>query len=640
VCGIVGFTHRNGVHDSALIRNAVQTLIHRGPDQQGFYESEDVSLGAVRLKIIDLAAGSQPMVSGDGDVILVFNGEVYNHAELRAELIQRGCHFSSSSDTEVVLHAFREWDTDCFSRFRGMFGLAIWTQSEKRLVLARDRVGIKPLFFHRSGNDIFFASEIKAILQHPAVRRQTNLDALNCFLSVNYVPGPQTIFDEIKKLPPAHYLEWTDGKFKVFPFWHPAGIAPKARTLEDAKEELDSLLRQSVREHLISDVPVGIWASGGLDSSTIVHYARECGAKPKTFSVSFKGRSFDDSRYSREISRRYQTEHVEFDLNPDIDLTGAIERLAYYSDEPCADAGALPVWFLSKMSRYEVTVALSGEGADELFGGYITYRADQYARWMRSLPLGFRRACSSLARSWPVSDEKIGFDYKLKRFLDGSLMPPERSHVFWNGTFSEREKLRFFYMSDDQPMRALLGRIAGQDELTKYMEFDFLFYLPDDILCKVDRMSMAHSLEVRPPFLDHRICEFALSLPLDLKIRRRQQKFVLRELMKGKLPPSVLRRKKVGFDIPIHDWLRGSLKPLLLDTITERAVAETGLFRWSVIQSFINDHLERRANWGYHLWGLMILLLWIRTWKVQIIPSSLSSSHRRSFTGLSTVLRT
>ena len=640
MCGIAGFTHRKRVFNPAYIRNAVHELIHRGPDQQGVYESEDISLGAVRLKIIDLTGGKQPMISEDGDVVLVFNGEIYNHAELRDELIARGCRFTSNSDTEVVLQAFREWDTECFSRFRGMFGLGIWTQSEKRLVLARDRVGIKPLFFHRSGNDLYFGSEIKAILENPAVPREVNVNALNCFLSVNYVPGPQTIFEGIKKLPPAHFLEWVDGRFKVFPYWYAAGIRKRDWTLEDAKQELDSLLRQSVKEHLVSDVPLGIWASGGLDSSSVVHYAVEAGAKPKTFSITFKGRSFDESRYIREISQHYQTEHIEFDLNSNIDLSSAIEQLAYFTDEPCADAGALPVWFLSKMTRYEATVALSGEGADELFGGYITYSADRYAQWLRSVPLSVRRAFSSLAQSLPVSDEKIGFEYKLKRFLYGSMMTPEHAHVFWNGTFAEAQKLRFFYASDERPMSDLLSRMSGQDGLSRYMDFDFQFYLPDDILCKVDRMSMAHSLEVRPPFLDHRICEFALSLPEDLKIRRSQLKFVLRELMKGKLPPSILRRKKVGFDIPVHDWLRGVLRPLLLDTITEKAVNETGFFRWPVIESFITDHLDRRANWGYHLWGLMILLLWMKRWNAHTIPSSLSSSRPRFSSVASTVLRT
>jgi asparagine synthase (glutamine-hydrolysing) len=640
LCGIVGFTHRSRVLASAHIRNAVRALIHRGPDQQGIYESEDISLGGVRLKIIDLAGGDQPVSSEDGDMVLVFNGEIYNHAELRTELAARGCRFRSRSDTEVVLQAFQVWDTDCFRRFRGMFALGIWTESHKRLVLARDHAGIKPLFIHRTGAEILFGSEIKALFEHPTVQRKINTDALDCFLSLNYVPAPLTMVDGIHKLPPGYFLEWIDGHSRQSSYWSPAEVVPRRCTLEDAKHELDGLLRQSIREHLVSDVPLGMWASGGLDSSTIVHYAAEAGARPKAFSITFNGRSFDESRYIREVARHYGVEYAEFDLNTDVDLTDAIEQFAYYSDEPCADAGALPVWFLAKMTRREATVALSGEGADELFGGYITYQADRYAHWLRSvLPVRVRRSCHSIAQHWPVSDEKISFEYKLKRFLYGSLLAPEHAHVFWNGTFSDEEKRRLLYKADG-PMGELLGQVHGRRGLNRYLEFDFQYYLPDDILCKVDRMSMAHSLEVRPPFLDRRICEFALSLPEELKIRRSQLKFVLRELMKGKLPPSILRRKKVGFDIPVHEWLRGALKPLLLDTITESTINETGLFRWPAVESFINDHLERRANWGYHLWGLMVLVQWMNRWNVHAIPSSSLSSPRRSTSVVFSVLRT
>jgi len=280
-----------------------------------------VSLGAVRLKIIDLVDGDQPMISEDGDVVLVFNGEIYNYKELRTELIARGCRFLTSSDTEVVLHAFREWDTGCFRRFRGMFALGIWENSQKRLVLARDRVGIKPLFFYRAGHDILFGSEIKAIFEHPAAHRKINIDALNCFLSLNYVPGPHTMVDGIEKLRPGHVLEWVDGRTQVTSYWRPVDGSSRKWNLEDAKQELESLLRQSVREHLIADVPLGIWASGGLDSSTIIHYAAESGAHIKTFSITFKGRSFDETPYIHEVSRRYGTEHSEFDLNTGVDLS-------------------------------------------------------------------------------------------------------------------------------------------------------------------------------------------------------------------------------------------------------------------------------------------------------------------------------
>ncbi|HYR42892.1 MAG TPA: asparagine synthase (glutamine-hydrolyzing), partial [Terriglobia bacterium] len=359
MCGIVGFTLKNRRVRPDCIRNAVRALVHRGPDQQGIYESPDVSLGAVRLRIIDLTGGEQPFISGDGDTILVFNGEIYNHVELRDRLQAIGHRFVSTSDTEVVLQAFREWDTQCFSRLRGMFALAIWTRSQKRLVLARDRMGIKPLYFYRTASDLLFGSEIKAILEDPAVDRQIDIDGLNCFLRLNYVPAPYSMIQGIEKLPPGHLLEWIDGKTRFHAYWRPP-TEIRQRSIEDAKEELDYLLRDSVREHLISDVPVGVWASGGIDSSTILHYASEASSTPlKTFSITFNGRSFDESRYIADVSNRYGTDHMELDLNEDIDLENAIEQFAYYSDEPCADAGALPVWFLAEMSRRDVTVALS-----------------------------------------------------------------------------------------------------------------------------------------------------------------------------------------------------------------------------------------------------------------------------------------
>ncbi|MGC2321902.1 MAG: asparagine synthase (glutamine-hydrolyzing) [Terriglobales bacterium] len=622
MCGIVGFTHKDRPPSGERIREATATLLHRGPDQQGVFETTNVSLGAVRLKIIDLISGEQPMRSDDGDTVLVFNGEIYNFAEVRDELKARGHRFSSRSDTEVVLRAFLEWDTACFARLRGMFGLALWTESRRRLVLARDRMGIKPLYYSRRGDDIYFASELKAIFVHPEIDRAIDLDGLNCYLRLNWVPAPHTLVRDIVKLLPGHFLLWENGQTNTEPYWRCAPEPLPRIALEDAKQQLDSLLQHSVKEHLVSDVALGVWASGGIDSSTILHYAAAASpSRLKTFSITFKGRSFDESRYIREVAHLYGTDHTEFDLSPGAELVDAIEQFAYYSDEPSADAGSLPVWFLSKMSRQQVTVALSGEGADELFGGYLTYRADRYARMARAIPALLRRAAASAARLWPVSDDKISFEYKLKRFLDGAQLSPEEAHVFWNGTFSDAELRSFFERYDPEPMRGMLRDVPPGDGLGRFLLFDQRYYLPDDILYKVDRMSMAHSMEVRPPFLDHRIVEFAAALPQDYKVHGSELKFILRELMKGKLPRSILYRKKSGFDIPAHDWFRGLLKPLLLETLTEAAVEQTGLFRWRGIEAVVRDHLERRANFGYHLWGLLILFLWLKRWNIRTAGS-------------------
>ncbi|MHB8541706.1 MAG: asparagine synthase (glutamine-hydrolyzing) [Candidatus Acidiferrales bacterium] len=625
MCGIAGFTHRMGVVSPHRIDTAVASLAHRGPDQQGVYRSNFISLGATRLKIIDLDSGNQPMVSDDGDTVLVFNGEIYNHTELRGELESLGHKFHSHCDTEVILHAFLEWDTNCFSRFRGMFAVALWSESKKRLVLARDRMGIKPLYVCRLNDDILFGSELKAILIHPEVDRRLSMAGLNCFLSMNFVPCPWTLVDGIEKLPPGHLLEWRDGKIHSEKFWSLSFYEDPRWTLDSAKERLDFLLKDSIREHLISDVPLGIWLSGGIDSSTILHYAAAATpSRLKTFSISFRGRSFDETDYVRRMAAQYGTEHHELDLCPDADLTSAIEEFAYYSDEPSADSGALPVWYLSRMTRDHVTVALSGEGADELFGGYLTYRADHLARTAQRIPAGARRYALSLLRHLPVSDDKIALEYKLKRFLEGSLMPSDEAHLYWNGTFSETQKAQFFAKADSKYISKLLrdsrGASNGLGNLNRFLQLDQNCYLPDDILYKSDRMSMAHSLELRPPFLDHRLVEFAASLPEKFKMNGSRQKYLLRELMKDKLPRFILQRKKIGLDIPTHDWLRGVLRPLLFDTLTTDAIERTNLFRADAVQGLIQDHMERRANMGFHLWGLMILFLWMKKWNIQAMP--------------------
>ena len=575
-----------------------------------------MSLGAVRLKIIDLEHGDQPMASDDSDTILVFNGEIYNHAELRRELEALGHGFHTRCDTEVVLRAFLEWDVRAFPKLRGMFGAAFWQESRRRLVLVRDRIGIKPLYYRKQGQDLYFGSEMKAILLHPELDRRLNPAALERYLSFNYIPGTATMVEGIEKLAPGNWLEWRDGEILIEPFWRLEFKEDSRLDPVTAKEELDRLLRSAVKEHLISDAPLGVWSSGGVDSSTILHYAaEESPARLKTFSVSFRGRSFDEAQYFREVAERYQTDHHEFDLNPESDLAGAIEQFATYSDEPSADAGALPVWFLSKMCRQDVTVALSGDGADEIFGGYQTYLADGYARTLRSVPRPLRQLGARAAAWLPVSDEKIGLDYKVTRMLEGSLLDATDAHFYWNGTFGPAERAALL-ADGGTPGSAI--PLPGQTEgyLNRFLWLDQLNYLPDDILNKCDRMSMAHSLEVRPPFLDHRLIEFAATLPERFKIRGHTLKAILRDVMKDKLPPSVLARRKEGFDIPAHHWMRTVLRPLLESTINERSVKDTGIFRWDAVQGFMQAHMNRRANLGYHLWGLLILFLWIKRWGI------------------------
>ena len=624
MCGILGYSHISRALPSGVLTSGLNSLVHRGPDHQGRFVSSQISLGATRLRILDLKGGDQPFPSPDRNVIVIFNGEIFNHREIRTELEAQGTCFRTKCDTEVVLQAFLRWGSTCFSRFRGMFAIAVWVQSEQRLILARDRIGIKPLYYCLQDGEVFFGSELKVILAHPAVSRTISLAGLNCYLSLNYVPGPHTLVEGIAKLMPGNVLEWQKGLCDIRPIEVAAVPEPPA-SLDEACQQLDQLLRQSVGEQLAAEVPIGIWLSGGLDSTTVLHYAAHAHpSRLRTFSITFQGRSFDESQYTREVSRSYGTEHSELDLSPSTDLAGAIEQIACYSDEPNADAGAVPLWFLSQMSRKDVTVVLSGEGADELFAGYLTYRADRYSAIARLAPTFLRKTALAWAGLLPVSDEKISFEYKVKRFLQGSLLAPDFAHVFWNGTFCEAGKRSVFLYPDSAPLAAILGGRSHGSLLQRSLAFDQRYYLPDDILHKVDRISMAHSLEVRPPFLDPRIVDFANSLPDRFKLRGSESKYVLRRLMRDKLSRSTLRRPKVGFDIPIHDWLRGVLKPLLLDTLSEEAVSATNLFSWPAIERLVHEHVERKANWGYHLWGLMVLLMWIKHWRIECPPTDMA----------------
>ncbi len=619
MCGIVGYTHVSRRLPEGVLANGLRRLTHRGPDRQEGFSTPNVSLGAARLRVIDLLGGEQPMHGHDGDCTLIYNGEIYNHQELRTELKQLGWHFESRSDTEVLLNAYLQWGKACFHRLRGMFAVAIWEESERRLILARDRMGIKPLYYRVQDGELFFGSELKCIFAHPEVPRRIDLNGLNCFLSLNYVPGPHTLIEGITKLMPGCALEWRDKQLSVGSYLQPAAQAScPPRTIEEACEELDGLFKQSIAEQLVADVPVGIWLSGGLDSSTLLHYALQAGGrKLKTFSITFQGKSCDESSYIKKITEHYDVEHSELDLNEGLDLPDVISELSYYSDEPSADAGAVPIWYLAKMSRREVTVALSGEGADELFCGYLTYQADRYRRVSACLPKPLLRQALGLARFLPVSDDKIGFEYKLKRFLQGSMLPAEDAHVFWDGAFTEDEKLRIFHYADAAPMAGVLSQVRPGRWLERFLDFDQRYSLPDRLLYKVDRISMAHSIEVRPPFLDDRIVDFAARLPQRFKLRGMQTKVTLRALMRKTLPPAILKRPKEGFDIPVHEWFRGVLQPLLQDTLNWSALRQSGLFQADAVQSLIHDHMERKANWGYHLWGLLMIMMWMKRWKVE-----------------------
>ncbi|WP_263419054.1 asparagine synthase (glutamine-hydrolyzing) [Terriglobus albidus] len=625
MCGIVGYSHVRRPLPEGVLARGLRSLIHRGPDSQQGFVTRHASVGATRLRIVDVEHGNQPMHNAEHQCTIVFNGEVYNHGEIREDLERRGWDFRTHCDTEVVLNAFLEWGLESFARFRGMFAVGIWNERDRRLTLARDRAGIKPLYYRCQDGEIFFGSELKAIFAHPEVPRRLDLHGLNCYLSLNYVPGPFTLVEGIKKVPAGHALEWCESGIELRSYLPVERQKPAPADLGEACAELDGLLRSAVGEQLHSEVPSGIWLSGGLDSSTITHYAAQISSEPlRTFSVTFRGREFDESNYVRAMAQHYGTNHTEFDLNEDADLADTIAELSFYSDEPSADAGAIPVWYLAKMSRQQVTVALSGEGSDELFGGYLTYKANRLRNSIAWLPRPLLKGALTAAQRLPATDRKIGLDYKLKRFLEGSLLSAEAAHVFWNGTFTELEKQQVSQFARKGPMADLLSTMRGGNAMERFLDFDQRYSLQDALLYKVDRMSMAHSVEVRPPFLDDRIVQFANRLPMKWKLNGLETKRVLRRLMRDALPQSVLQRSKVGLDIPIHAWFRGVLRPLLEDTLTEAWLRESGVFNWPMVRTLMDQHQERKANWGYHLWGLLTLTIWMKRWNVEL-PAALTS---------------
>ena len=628
MCGIAGFTYRKDESSREVVSELIASMRHRGPDGSGSYRGKFAALAAVRLSIIDPRAGSQPLVSEDQDTVLAFNGEIYNHVELRNSLESHGYRFRTNGDTEVVLNSFRHWGTRCFSMFRGMFALAIIVESERRLILARDRMGIKPLYYCTRGPALHFGSELKAILADHRVSRHINLDALSHYLSLNYVPSPLTLVDGIKKLPPAHWLEWRSGSIHLRPYWEPQDHVSHDMTMTDAREKLDSLLSAAVREQMQADVPIGLWVSGGVDSSLILHYAAQHASSPlRTFSITFPGETHDEGRYSSAVAAHFGTRHEVYELTAHAELAEAVRSIVHFADEPCADAGAMPLWFLAALTKKDTKVALSGEGADELFGGYQTYTADHLSSLFRTVPSWVRRRLALLSRRLPVSDKKIGFDYKVKRFLDGSLLPSGEAHFFWNGTFSEREKKELCSFVGHPSLAELYRPLLAHREpvgIKDFLKIDQTYYLIDNILAKCDRMSMAHSIEVRPPFLDERIVDFARGLPPCLLSRRGGLKPLLKSLLASKLPRRLRRPGKEGLDIPIHCWLRGPLRELALDTLSSKRIGFAGLLNADYVSSLLRGHLERSTNVGYHLWGLLVLVLWMEHWRIDTSNVELS----------------
>ncbi len=593
MCGICGIASTNGSAVTDRVAAMSATLVHRGPDSFGEFSDGDIALAARRLSIIDLETGDQPIANEDGTLHVVQNGEIYNYRELRRELERAGHQFRTHGDTEVLLHLYEEHGDAFAERLRGMFALALWDARRRRLVLARDRFGIKPLYYRAADGELAFASELRAL-----PRGEIDLDALEAFLAFNSIPAPLTIFTEIRKLPPGRLLLWEEGRLELRRFARPAP-AEELREDEEAElvEELRSRLRDSVRAHLVSDVPVGVLLSGGVDSAFLAALAAEESSEPlRTFSIGFEERSFDELADARRVAERYGTEHRELVLRPDAALL--LPALADAFDEPFADSSALPTYLVSQLAANDVKVALSGEGGDELFGGYYTYAADLLAAHVG----GLARLAGPLVERLPTSASRASFDYKAKRFVRAAHLPPLERHHGWKEIFSPdlRAELTGGRSAFD-PVDILRGRYhetEGADELARLQDVDLGIYLVDDLLVKTDRASMAHSLEARVPYLDTVVSNLALALPARYRIRGLSKKVLLRKAAAPLLPREITHGKKRGFSIPAAE------------TLSRAALQRQGLFSPEVVERLLGDHVAGREDRSRQLWGLLAFTLW------------------------------
>ncbi|HEY9436178.1 MAG TPA: asparagine synthase (glutamine-hydrolyzing), partial [Blastocatellia bacterium] len=588
MCGIAGISGTELMDNAAardLIARMLGVIEHRGPDGEGYYTEPGIAMGMRRLSIIDLATGRQPISNEDGSIWIVFNGEIYNYRELRELLLARGHKLRTRTDTETIVHLYEDEGERCVERLRGMFAFAIWDRRERRLFMARDRVGKKPLHYTLVGRTLVFGSEIKSLLQHPDVKREINLQAIPDFLSFGYVPDPATAFNGISKLPPGHTLIFKDGMVSARRYWDfdysgdsaAQGLREPEAPEDDYIERLRELIAESVRARLESDVPLGAFLSGGIDSSVVVAMmAREM--KVKTFSIGFSDAGFDELRYARIAARHFGADHHEFVVTPDV--CRLVEEIVWHHDEPFADVSSVPTYVVSKMAREHVTVALSGDGGDEVFGGYERYVVDQRRRRYERIPALLRRALLRASRTLPQG--AYG-----KRFLRNIALDPAARYVDSVTYFDHDAQLNLF---SEDARRALAGydpaerfertfaAPASRSRLDHILYLDSKTYLPGDILVKVDRMSMANSLETRAPLLDHRLIEFAQTIPASLKIRGQETKYILKRAAEGLIPDEIINRPKQGFDVPIRRWFNRELREMLDDTLKDRLARERGEF--------------------------------------------------------------
>jgi len=635
MCGISGVVGSLRSERATLLRMN-DALHHRGPDGEGVFWNEHVGLAMRRLAIIDVAGGNQPIFNEDGQVCVVFNGEIYNFQDLRARLEQRGHRFVTHSDTEAVVHAYEEYGPRCIEHLWGMFALAIWDAREHRLVLARDRLGKKPLVYYLAPDGgLAFASEFQALLSHPLVPRDVDPRSIDDFLTYLYVPAPSTVYRNVWKLPPAHTLVWQAGRVTVEPYWQVAFGAKLNITEDEALARFGELLRDAVRRRLIADVPLGAFLSGGMDSSSVVAEMAELSpGRVKTFSIGFGERDFDELAYARQIAQRFGTEHQELVVEPH--ALNVLPTLVEHYGEPYADSSAVPSYYVSQLSRQHVTVALNGDGGDELLAGYERHWAARIAARYDTVPRVVRHGLiRPLIPLLPEPRQRRAFLRRAKRFMTAAHLPVLERYLHWVGAFTPAMK-QDLYTDDFRSM--LDGHDAGHwlrdalapeprlDPVDAVQRADTLLYLPGDLLVKMDIASMANSLEARSPLLDHRLIEFCAALPSHYKLRGRTSKWLLRRLMRDRLPQDILTRPKMGFGVPVGEWLRDELRPFVEDTLFSDRAEARGLFRPAAIRGLVDQHQTRRTDATSFIWALLMLELWFR----RFIDQPLSSAHTQA----------
>ncbi|MDX2031130.1 MAG: asparagine synthase (glutamine-hydrolyzing) [Blastocatellia bacterium] len=621
MCGIAGIISPLADASVEAVRPMIDAQRHRGPDDSGLWADGVCALGHRRLSIVDLsAAGRQPMAGAGGALQITFNGEIYNYLDLRRELESRGCVFRTRTDTEVVLQAYEQWGTDCLHRFRGMFAFGIWDARARRLFLARDRVGKKPLHYALDGDRLLFSSEIQGMLAGTGISREVLPEAIDLYLSYGYIPAPQTAYRAIHKLPPAHYLiaEVANGgiRLTIERYWELRYLPKREMTEADACEGIREKLTEAVRLRMISDVPLGAFLSGGIDSSIVVGLmaglSRE---RVRTFSIGFREAEYNELAHARRIAERWNTDHQEFVL--EADALAILPQLVRHYGEPYADSSAIPTYYVAQATRRHVTVALNGDGGDESFAGYERYLANQLAERLQAIP-GVGAAARGLSRLLPDSIHPKSRLRQAKRFLTVSTMPMRQRYPRWLTFFHAEGKAALYTrefaeavgLGREEWLSGLLAGTPAMAPADMAMCVDVNSYLPYDLLVKVDIATMAHGLEGRSPFLDHEVMEFAARLPAAMKLRRGRLKHLLKRAFPDLLPPENVNRRKMGFGVPVGQWFRGPLRELLRDALLSEATARRGYFQAREVARLVNEHLESRADHSFQLWNLLFLELW------------------------------